>query len=166
MVEMDIFNVQRAITPKVSKPDTVHVFCISSHSALHLCEVLWKYFWWYQLWRGHKWWKHWWTDVHTNGHLLGITLLIFGSKYYPTTPQKYPISASTFLGTHFWTLTEYMASTRFTSTQYMQIRLLPDGWAFKILEGITQYPCHFLWRGIKTLTNADILITAIALPIL
>ena len=35
MVEMAMFNVQRAITPKV----TVHVFCTSSHSVLNLCEV-------------------------------------------------------------------------------------------------------------------------------
>ena len=26
----------------------VHVFCMSSLSALHLCKVLWKYLWWYQ----------------------------------------------------------------------------------------------------------------------
>ena len=100
MVEMAMFNVQRAITPKVGKPElwfmcsacclivlyicvkfnenisdtfqlraqtgvhdrngyvqssrgnnfksrqtrvTVHKFCISPHSALHLCEVLLKY---------------------------------------------------------------------------------------------------------------------------
>ena len=34
MVEMAMFNVQRAITPKVA-----YVFCISSYGALHLCEV-------------------------------------------------------------------------------------------------------------------------------
>ena len=25
----------------------------------------------------------------------------------------------------------------------------PYEWTFKISEDITQYPCHFLWRGIK-----------------
>ena len=40
LVEMAMFNVQRAITPKVGKSELqVHVFCTSSHSALHLCEV-------------------------------------------------------------------------------------------------------------------------------
>ena len=34
MTEMAMFNVQRAIIPKV-----VHVFCTSSYGALHLCEV-------------------------------------------------------------------------------------------------------------------------------
>ena len=105
MVEMAMFNVQRAITPKVGKPElrfmcsahrltvlyicmkfpeniwnsfqlteqtqvhgrngyvqcskgnnsksrqtrvTVHVFCTLSHGVLHLCEVWWKYLWWYQ----------------------------------------------------------------------------------------------------------------------
>ena len=33
MVEMAKFNVQRAITTKVGKSVTVHVFCTSSHSA-------------------------------------------------------------------------------------------------------------------------------------
>ena len=51
MVEMDMFNVQRAITPRVGKPELR--FCTSSHDALHLCEVLWKYLEWYQLWGGH-----------------------------------------------------------------------------------------------------------------
>ena len=36
--------VQRAITPKSRQPRvTVHVFCTSSHGALHLCDVSWKY---------------------------------------------------------------------------------------------------------------------------
>ena len=39
MVEMAMFNVQRAITPKVGKPEMVHVFCTSSNDALHCCEV-------------------------------------------------------------------------------------------------------------------------------
>ena len=43
----------------------VHVFCTSSHSALHLCEVWWKYLWWYQLWSGHEWWRRWQTDGHS-----------------------------------------------------------------------------------------------------
>ena len=34
-----MFNVQRAITPKIGKPELVYVFCTSSHSALYLCEV-------------------------------------------------------------------------------------------------------------------------------
>ena len=38
MVEMAMFYDQRAITPKVTRV-TVHVFCTSSRSALHLCEV-------------------------------------------------------------------------------------------------------------------------------
>ena len=36
MIELAMFNVKKATTPKVV---TVHVFCILSHSALHLCEV-------------------------------------------------------------------------------------------------------------------------------
>ena len=37
MVEMAMFNVQRAITPKkVGKPVTVHEFCTSSQGALNL----------------------------------------------------------------------------------------------------------------------------------
>ena len=36
MVEMAMFNVQRAITPKLGKPVTVHEFCTSSHGALNL----------------------------------------------------------------------------------------------------------------------------------
>ena len=39
MVKMAIFNVQRAITPKVGKPVMVHEFCTSSHGALNFCEV-------------------------------------------------------------------------------------------------------------------------------
>ena len=35
MVEMAMFNVQRAITSEVG----IHVFCKFSHSALHLCEA-------------------------------------------------------------------------------------------------------------------------------
>ena len=38
MVEMAMFYDQMAITPKVTRVK-VHVFCTSSHSALHLCEV-------------------------------------------------------------------------------------------------------------------------------
>ena len=40
MVEMAMVNVQRTITPKVGKPVTVHMFCMLSHGALHLCEIL------------------------------------------------------------------------------------------------------------------------------
>ena len=40
MVEMTMFNVQRAVTPKVGKSVTVYWFCTSSHGALYLCEVL------------------------------------------------------------------------------------------------------------------------------
>ena len=36
MVEMAIFNIQRAITVKVGKQDTVHVFCMSSHG-VNIC---------------------------------------------------------------------------------------------------------------------------------
>ena len=39
MVEMAIFNVQRAITPKVGKSVLDQLFCTSFHSALRLCEV-------------------------------------------------------------------------------------------------------------------------------
>ena len=35
MVEMAMFNVQRAITPKKATRITVQVFCTLSHSALH-----------------------------------------------------------------------------------------------------------------------------------
>ena len=37
IVEMTIYNVQRAIAPNTRV--TAHVFCTSSYSALHLCEV-------------------------------------------------------------------------------------------------------------------------------
>ena len=51
-VEMAMFNVQRAITPKVSKTRvTVHVFCKLSNSVLHLCEVSWKYLEWFLTYR-------------------------------------------------------------------------------------------------------------------
>ena len=36
MVEMAMFNVQRAMTLKEGKPVTVHLFYMSSHSAIHL----------------------------------------------------------------------------------------------------------------------------------
>ena len=36
MVEMAIFNIQRAITLKVGKQITVHVFCMSSHG-VNIC---------------------------------------------------------------------------------------------------------------------------------
>ena len=44
MVEMAIFNIydiQRAVTPKVGKPELilVLVFFTLSHGALHLCEI-------------------------------------------------------------------------------------------------------------------------------
>ena len=50
MVEMAMFTVQRAIPviPKVGKPELQFVFCTSSHSASHLCEVSLKYHGWYQ----------------------------------------------------------------------------------------------------------------------
>ena len=37
MAEMAIFNVQRAITPKVCKPVMVRVFCMSSQVVLYIC---------------------------------------------------------------------------------------------------------------------------------
>ena len=39
MVEMAMFNVQRAMIPKEGKAVTIHVVCILSHGGLHLCEV-------------------------------------------------------------------------------------------------------------------------------
>ena len=40
MVEMAMFNVQRAISPKAGKSELRFlVFCKSSHNALDLCEV-------------------------------------------------------------------------------------------------------------------------------
>ena len=36
MVEMAIFNVQRAIPPKVGNPEIWFVFCTLSHGAVHL----------------------------------------------------------------------------------------------------------------------------------
>ena len=49
MVEMATLNVQRAITPNSRQTRvTVHVFCMLSHSVLHLCSVLWKYLGQYQ----------------------------------------------------------------------------------------------------------------------
>ena len=40
MTEMTIFNVQRAITQKVSKPDLhILVFCRSPHCASNSCKV-------------------------------------------------------------------------------------------------------------------------------
>ena len=69
LTETAMFNVQRAITPLSRQTRvTVHVFCMLSHSAWHLCEVSWKYLGWYQLWSGHKWWKHWWMDGQTDRH--------------------------------------------------------------------------------------------------
>ena len=38
MVEIATFNVQRAVTPKVTRV-TVHQFCTLSHGALNLCKV-------------------------------------------------------------------------------------------------------------------------------
>ena len=38
MVEIAMFNVQRAITPKVDKPE-LRFMCSASCSVLHLCEV-------------------------------------------------------------------------------------------------------------------------------
>ena len=43
MVEMAMFSAQRAITPKVGKPEGVHEFCMSSYEALNLPEVSSKY---------------------------------------------------------------------------------------------------------------------------
>ena len=44
MVEIAMFNVQRAITPKVGTPVTVYIFCTLPYDALRLCEVAWKYY--------------------------------------------------------------------------------------------------------------------------
>ena len=44
MEEMAMFNVQRAISPKVDTIRvTIHVFCTLSYGALYLCEVSRKY---------------------------------------------------------------------------------------------------------------------------
>ena len=44
MIEMAMFNVQRAITPKVGKPELqFHDFCNMSPGASNVCEVSSKY---------------------------------------------------------------------------------------------------------------------------
>ena len=44
MVEMAMFNVQRAVSPKVGKNRVrVHKFCLSSHQALNLWKVSLEY---------------------------------------------------------------------------------------------------------------------------
>ena len=40
MVEMAMFNVQRAIIPSEQTRVTFYVFCSSSYAVLHLCEIL------------------------------------------------------------------------------------------------------------------------------
>ena len=42
MVEIAVFKVERTISKSSQTRVTIHVFCTSSYSALHLCEVYWK----------------------------------------------------------------------------------------------------------------------------
>ena len=76
---------------------TIFVFCMLSHSALHLCEVSWKYFKLYiLLWSGHKWWKRWWTANTQNFggyNIIPSPLFVAGHNVYG-------------LGVGFWTVSE------------------------------------------------------------
>ena len=51
MVEMAMFNVQRAITPKVDKAELRFISSIRSHRALNLCEISLKYLKWFPTYR-------------------------------------------------------------------------------------------------------------------
>ena len=56
MVEMAMFNVQKSNHSKTRQSRvTVNVFCMLSHSALHLCKVWVKISWMVsKLWSGHQ----------------------------------------------------------------------------------------------------------------
>ena len=62
-----MFNVQRAITPKVGKPELQFICSAHRLIMLYICvkflENIWRVS---ELWSGHKRWKRWQTDRQTD----------------------------------------------------------------------------------------------------